>query len=177
MRFLTSVIPPEHLPYHFFSGFLFTGRPHLTLPDTTFRQSLSAADVVRAFLPAELRALCDLNPLKLESGLLVEDDLRQYASNILWSMQRSSIVTSYHPLILPGCLPAAWSLRYAVYGRCIQAGPPKHVPPTTFPLVSACTSGFSSMWKSMWLSRISSDPSGPQDISVRYQCCRLYRHH
>lgn len=40
------------------------GPPH----DATFRQFLANPDVAR-HLPAELRALCDLNTLKLESDI------------------------------------------------------------------------------------------------------------
>ncbi|ELO33882.1 hypothetical protein SEEE0268_16713, partial [Salmonella enterica subsp. enterica serovar Enteritidis str. 648902 6-8] len=38
-------------------------------------------------LPAELRAICDLSTLKLESGSFVEDDLRQYFSDVLYSLK------------------------------------------------------------------------------------------
>ncbi|EOS94399.1 VetSC [Erwinia tracheiphila PSU-1] len=40
-------------------------------------------------LPAELRAICDLSTLKLESGSFVEDDLRQYFSDVLYSRRRT----------------------------------------------------------------------------------------
>lgn len=55
-----------------------TQPPH----DATFRQFLTQPDIARDFmeihLPAELRAICDLRTLKLESGSFVENDLRQY---------------------------------------------------------------------------------------------------
>lgn len=48
-----------------------TPTPH----DATFRQFLTQPDVARDFmeihLPAELRAVCDLSTLKLESGSFV----------------------------------------------------------------------------------------------------------
>ncbi|MDY0901126.1 Rpn family recombination-promoting nuclease/putative transposase [Pantoea agglomerans] len=66
-----------------------TPTPH----DATFRQFLSQPDIARDFmelhLPAELRAICDLSTLKLESGSFVEDDLRQYFSDILYSLKTS----------------------------------------------------------------------------------------
>lgn len=44
--------------------------------DATFRQFLTHPDVAREFmqlhLPAELREICDLNTLKLESGYLLK---------------------------------------------------------------------------------------------------------
>ncbi|MGX5056971.1 Rpn family recombination-promoting nuclease/putative transposase [Enterobacter asburiae] len=77
-----------------------TPTPH----DAAFRQFLANPDVARDFmqihLPAELRALCDLGSLKLESGTFVEDDLRQYASDILWSMKTTSGDDGYIHLLL-----------------------------------------------------------------------------
>jgi predicted transposase/invertase (TIGR01784 family) len=67
-----------------------TPTPH----DAAFRQFLANPDVARDFmqihLPAELCALCDLSTLKLESGTFVEEDLRQYANDILWSMKTTT---------------------------------------------------------------------------------------
>ncbi len=64
-----------------------TPTPH----DATFRQFLTQPDIARDFmeihLPAELRAVCDLSTLKLESGSFVEDDLRQYFSDVLYSLK------------------------------------------------------------------------------------------
>lgn len=51
-------------------------------------------------LPAELQALCDLNTLKLESGTFVEEDLRQYASDIIWSMKTTTGDDGYIHLLL-----------------------------------------------------------------------------
>lgn len=67
-----------------------TPTPH----DATFRQFLTQPDIARAFmeihLPAELRAVCDLSTLKLESGSFVEDDLRQYFSDVLYSLKTTA---------------------------------------------------------------------------------------
>ncbi|MFP3524371.1 Rpn family recombination-promoting nuclease/putative transposase, partial [Pantoea sp. SIMBA_072] len=67
-----------------------TPTPH----DATFRQFLTHPDVARDFmelhLPAELRAICDLSTLKLESGSFVEDDLRQYFSDVLYSLKTTA---------------------------------------------------------------------------------------
>ncbi|WP_312284273.1 Rpn family recombination-promoting nuclease/putative transposase [Yokenella regensburgei] len=79
-----------------------TGTP--TPHDATFRQFLANPDVARDFmhihLPVQLRALCDLSTLKLESGTFVEDDLRQYASDILWSMKTTTGDDGYIHLLL-----------------------------------------------------------------------------
>ncbi|ECC1750272.1 Rpn family recombination-promoting nuclease/putative transposase [Salmonella enterica subsp. diarizonae] len=59
--------------------------------DATFRQFLTQPEIAREFmaihLPAELLAICDLSTLKLESGSFVEDDLRQYFSDVLYSLK------------------------------------------------------------------------------------------
>lgn len=64
-----------------------TPTPH----DAAFRQFLAQPEIARDFmelhLPAELRAICDLSTLKLESGSFVEDDLRQYFSDVLYSLE------------------------------------------------------------------------------------------
>lgn len=80
-------------------------------------------------LPAELQALCDLSTLKLESGTFVEDDLRQYASDILWSMKTSSGDDGYIHLLLEHQSSADKNmafrqLRYAVAAmqRHLEAG-------------------------------------------------------
>lgn len=106
-----------------------TPTPH----DAAFRQFLANPDVARDFmqlhLPAELLTLCDLTTLKLESGTFVEDDLRQYASDILWSMKTTSGDDGYIHLLLehqssPDRLMAFRQLRYAVAAmqRHLEAG-------------------------------------------------------
>lgn len=106
-----------------------TPTPH----DATFRQFLANPDVARDFLDihllSELRAMCDLDSLKLESGTFVEDDLRQYASDILWSMKTISGDDGYIHLLLEHQSSvvkhmAFRQLRYAVAAmqRHIEAG-------------------------------------------------------
>ena len=77
-----------------------TPTPH----DAAFRQFLANPDVARDFLeihlPAELQSLCDMSTLKLESGTFVEMDLRQYASDILWSMKTTTGDDGYIHLLL-----------------------------------------------------------------------------
>ncbi|MBO0260483.1 Rpn family recombination-promoting nuclease/putative transposase, partial [Escherichia coli] len=80
-------------------------------------------------LPAELRAICDLSTLKLESGSFVEDDLRQYFSDILYSLKTSGGNDGYvHVLIEHQSSPdkhiASRMFRYAVAAmqRHLDAG-------------------------------------------------------
>lgn len=50
-------------------------------------------------LPAKLRAICDLSTLKLESGSFVEDDLRQYFSDVLYSLKTTAGDGYIHVLV------------------------------------------------------------------------------
>jgi predicted transposase/invertase (TIGR01784 family) len=105
-----------------------TTTPH----DATFRQFLTQPDIARDFmeihLPAELRAICDLSTLKLESGSFVEDDLRQYFSDVLYSLKTAAGDGYVHVLIEHQSSPdrhmAFRLVRYAVAAmqRHIEAG-------------------------------------------------------
>ncbi|WP_115160123.1 Rpn family recombination-promoting nuclease/putative transposase [Serratia fonticola] len=106
-----------------------TPTPH----DATFRQFLTQPEVARDFmelhLPAELRAICDLDTLKLESGSFVEDNLRQYFSDVLYSLKTTAGDDGYvHVLIEHQSTPdrhmAFRLIRYAVTAmqRHLEAG-------------------------------------------------------
>ena len=47
----------------------------------------TARDFLEFHLPASLRQLCDLGSLKLESGSFIEENLRAYYSDVLWSLK------------------------------------------------------------------------------------------
>jgi len=105
-----------------------TPTPH----DATFRQFLTQPEIARDFmelhLPAELRAICDLSTLKLESGSFVEDDLRQYFSDVLYSLDTVEGEGYVHVLIEHQSSPdkhmAFRLIRYAVAAmqRHLEAG-------------------------------------------------------
>lgn len=106
-----------------------TPTPH----DATFRQFLTQPEIARDFmelhLPTELRAVCDLSSLKLESGSFVEDDLRQYFSDVLYSLKTTEGDDGYvHVLIEHQSSPdkhmAFRLIRYAVAAmqRHLEAG-------------------------------------------------------
>lgn len=105
-----------------------TPTPH----DATFRQFLTQPDIARDFmelhLPAELRAICDLSTLKLESGSFVEDDLRQYFSDVLYSLKTTGGDGYIHVLVEHQSTPdkhmAFRLIRYAVAAmqRHLDAG-------------------------------------------------------
>lgn len=106
-----------------------TSTPH----DATFQQFLRQPEIARDFielhLPVELRALCDLSTLKLECSSFVEENLRQYFSDVLYSMQTASGDEGYvHILIEHQSTPdkhmAFRLIRYAVAAmqRHLDAG-------------------------------------------------------
>ena len=105
-----------------------TPTPH----DATFRQFLTQPEIARDFmelhLPAELRAICDLSTLKLQSGSCVEDDLRQYFSDVLYSLDTVEGEGYVHVLIEHQSSPdkhmAFRLIRYAVAAmqRHLEAG-------------------------------------------------------
>lgn len=105
-----------------------TPTPH----DATFRQFLTQSEIARDFmdlhLPDELHAICDLSTLKLESGSFVEADLRQYFSDVLYSLKTACGEGYIHVLIEHQSSPdkhmAFRLLRYAVAAmqRHLDAG-------------------------------------------------------
>lgn len=94
----------------------------LNLHDAVFKQFLmhpgTAQDFLEIHLPAELRKICDLSTLKLESGSFVEDNLRQYFSDVLYSLKTTAGYGYIHVLIEHQSTPnqhmAFRLLRYAI---------------------------------------------------------------
>lgn len=68
-----------------------TGKVSAGPHDAFFRQVMTQPDAARDFLdihlPQDVRAMCDLSTLQLESGSFIEDDLRARYSDVLWSVQ------------------------------------------------------------------------------------------
>lgn len=106
-----------------------TPTPH----DATFKQFLTHPETARDFmsihLPAELLAICDMNTLRLESGSFVEEDLRQYFSDVLYSLKTTSGDDGYVMVLVehqssPDKFMAFRQLRYAVAAmqRHLDAG-------------------------------------------------------
>ncbi|CAJ0995838.1 Rpn family recombination-promoting nuclease/putative transposase [Sodalis praecaptivus] len=106
-----------------------TPTPH----DLAFKQFLTHPDTARDFmqlhLPAELQVVCDFSTLKLESGSFVEDSLRPYFSDVLYSLRTTTGDEGYiHVLIEHQSTPdkhmAFRLLRYAVAAmqRHLDAG-------------------------------------------------------
>jgi len=106
-----------------------TPTPH----DLAFKQFLAHPETARDFmhlhLPAELQAVCDFSTLRLESGSFVEDSLRPYFSDVLYSLRTTTDDEGYiHVLIEHQSTPdkhmAFRLLRYSVAAmqRHLDAG-------------------------------------------------------
>ncbi|HGJ5873159.1 MAG TPA: Rpn family recombination-promoting nuclease/putative transposase [Arsenophonus apicola] len=65
----------------------FTPTPH----DSLFKQFLSEKETAKDFftiwLPDEIKSLCDLNSLKLESGSFIDSEMKNYQSDSLYSVK------------------------------------------------------------------------------------------
>lgn len=100
--------------------------------DATFKAFLTHPDTARDFIklhvPAEFREICDLSTLKLESGSFVEEDLRAYYSDVLYSVKTTEGDGYIHVLIEHQSTPdkhmAFRLMRYAIAAmqRHLDAG-------------------------------------------------------
>ncbi|MEZ9619525.1 Rpn family recombination-promoting nuclease/putative transposase [Vibrio sp. 10N.261.51.A1] len=105
--------------------------------DALFKQFMThpetAKDLLDIHLPAELRDICDLTTLKLESGSFIEESLRPYYSDVLYSLKTSQGEGYVYALIEHQSRPdknmAFRLMRYAIAAmqQHIDAGH-KHLP-------------------------------------------------
>lgn len=65
----------------------FTPTPH----DALFKQFLgikeTAKDFLEIWLPDHIKALCDLETIKLEPGSFIDEKLKSYQSDVLYSVK------------------------------------------------------------------------------------------
>ncbi len=61
--------------------------PHDGLFKTFLTHPATARDFLSFYLPPALLEVCDLNTLRLESGSFIEEDLRPYFANVLYSLK------------------------------------------------------------------------------------------
>lgn len=64
-----------------------TSSPHDAVFKTFLTHQQTARDFLDIHLPPGLRDICDLNTLQLESGSFIEEDLRAYFSDVLYSLK------------------------------------------------------------------------------------------
>lgn len=92
--------------------------PHDAVFKTFLSRVETARDFIEIHLPPALIKLCKLETLRLESGSFIEDDLRPYFNDILYSLQTTTGRGYIHVLIEHQSSPdkhmAFRLLRYAV---------------------------------------------------------------
>ncbi|PAV02349.1 ISNCY family transposase [Arsenophonus sp. ENCA] len=106
----------------------FTPTPH----DSVFKQFLSEKETAQDFfdiwLPDEIKSLCDLNSLKVESGSFIDSEMKNYQSDILYSVKTEKGKGYFYLLIEAQSSPdklIAWRLmRYsmAAMHKHLEAG-------------------------------------------------------
>ncbi len=64
-----------------------TATPHDAVFKTFLSRVETACDFIEIHLPPALIQVCKLDTLRLESGSFLEDDLRPYYSDILYSLE------------------------------------------------------------------------------------------
>lgn len=105
-----------------------TPTPHDAVFKTFLSHPTMARDFMTLHLPPKLLKICDLTTLKLESGSFVEDDLRPYYSDVLYSLKTSQGDGYVHVLIEHQSSPDRYMafrlMRYAIAAmqRHLDAG-------------------------------------------------------
>ncbi|HGJ5917800.1 Rpn family recombination-promoting nuclease/putative transposase [Arsenophonus nasoniae] len=117
----------------------FTPTPH----DSLFKQFLSEKETAKDFfdvwLPDEIKSLCDLDSLKVESGSFIDSEMKTYQSDILYSVKTEKGKGYFYLLIEQQSTPdklMAWRLmRYsmAAMQKHLEAGHKKL--PLVFPIL------------------------------------------
>jgi len=116
-----------------------TPTPHDAVFKTFLSQPETARDFMTLHLPPALLNLCDLSTLRLESGSFVEDDLRPYFSDVLYSLKTLDGDGYVHVLIEHQSSPdkqmAFRLMRYAIAAmqRHLDAG--HHALPLVIPML------------------------------------------
>lgn len=67
-----------------------TATPHDAVFKKYLTRKTTAEDFLKIYLPPELLQQCDMRSLAIESGSFIEEDLRAYYADILYSMQTLS---------------------------------------------------------------------------------------
>ncbi|PAV02442.1 ISNCY family transposase [Arsenophonus sp. ENCA] len=133
----------------------FTPTPH----DSVFKQFLSEKETAQDFfdiwLPDEIKALCDFDSLKVESGSFIHSDMKNYQSDILYSVNTQQEKGYIYLLIEHQSTPdklMAWRLmRYsmAAMQKHLEAGHKKL--PLVFPILFYCGKKSPHPYSTDWL--------------------------
>ncbi|HGJ5863339.1 Rpn family recombination-promoting nuclease/putative transposase [Arsenophonus nasoniae] len=133
----------------------FTPTPH----DAVFKQFLSEKETAKDFfdiwLPDEIKALCDLESLKVESGSFIDTGMKNYQSDILYSVNTQQGQGYVYLLIEHQSTPdklMAWRLmRYslAAMQKHLEAGHKQL--PLVFPMLFYCGEQSPHPYSTNWL--------------------------
>ncbi|WP_342358087.1 Rpn family recombination-promoting nuclease/putative transposase [Arsenophonus nasoniae] len=133
----------------------FTPTPH----DAVFRQFLSEKETAKDFfdiwLPDEIKALCDLDSLKVESGSFIDSEMKNYQSDILYSVKTTKGSGYIYVLIESQSSPdklIAWRLmRYsmAAMQKHLESGHKEL--PLVFPILFYCGEQSPHPYSTNWL--------------------------
>ncbi|PRD13322.1 Rpn family recombination-promoting nuclease/putative transposase [Pantoea coffeiphila] len=139
--------------------------------DLAFKQFLNHPDTARDFmrlhLPPALQKICDFSTLKLQSGSFIEESLRAYFSDVLYSMKTISGDAYVHVLIEHQSTPdkhmAFRLMRYAVAAmqRHLEAGHKKL--PLVIPVLFYAGKRSPYPWTTRWLDEFD-DPALAEKI-------------
>ncbi|HGJ5854760.1 Rpn family recombination-promoting nuclease/putative transposase [Arsenophonus nasoniae] len=133
----------------------FTPTPH----DAVFKQFLSEKETAKDFfdiwLPDEIKALCELESLKVESGSFIDAEMKNYQSDILYSVKTEKGNGYLYLLIEHQSTPdklMAWRLmRYsmAAMQKHLEAG--HKTLPLVFPILFYCGEQSPHPYSTDWL--------------------------
>ncbi|HGJ5880520.1 MAG TPA: Rpn family recombination-promoting nuclease/putative transposase [Arsenophonus nasoniae] len=133
----------------------FTPTPH----DAVFKQFLSEKETAKDFfdiwLPDEIKALCDLDSLKVESGSFVDSEMKNYQSDILYSVSTSKGSGYIYVLIEHQSTPdklIAWRLmRYSLAAMQKHLEDGNKQLPLVFPILFYCGEQSPHPYSTNWL--------------------------
>ncbi|HGJ5883605.1 Rpn family recombination-promoting nuclease/putative transposase [Arsenophonus sp.] len=133
----------------------FTPTPHDAIFKLFLSEKETAKDFFDIWLPDEIKALCDLDSLKVESGSFIDADMKNYQSDILYSVSTTKGSGYIYVLIEHQSTPdklMAWRLmRYSMGAmqKHLEAGHKEL--PLVFPILFYCGEQIPHPYSTNWL--------------------------
>ncbi|VTM04284.1 transposase [Klebsiella pneumoniae] len=163
-----------------------TATPHDAVFKTFLSRVETARDFIELHLPPSLTQICKLDTLRLESGSFLEDDLRPYYSDILYSLETTRGAGYVHVLIehqsAPDKLMAFRLMRYAVAAmqRHLESG--HKTLPLVIPILFYQGRRSPYPWSMRWLDNFADPETASQLYSGSFSAGRYHgdprrRHH
>lgn len=104
-----------------------TSTPHDAVFKRFLRQPETATDFLTLYLPEAIRQRCDFSTLRLQSASFIDEDLRAWYSDVLWSVQ-TTCGTGYVYVVICGevivsaCVDHCREKHAKPYGTRLWAG-------------------------------------------------------